>query len=78
MTTPQQSGADEQEESAETVELPAASFPNAKEGDTVQLTVVSVDAEGGTITATPVEAEESDEGGSDSMAAELGNQTKGQ
>ena len=75
MTTPQQSGADN-EEATETVELPVASFPAAKEGDTIELTVVSVDAEGGTITATPAEAEEpaEEEGGSDAMAAEIGNQ----
>lgn len=59
----------------QTIELPASAFKTApKEGETIQLKVVSVDANSGVINAVPVEAAP-EAGGSDSMAAEFDEQS---
>lgn len=68
MITPEASD-DSQEEQAETVEIPLSAFKGAKEGD--MLKIVSVDSEGGTITAEVQDSEADDQGGSDSMAEEF-------
>lgn len=62
---------DSQEEQAETVEIPLSAAGDVKEGDTITLKVVSVDSEGGTITAEVQDSEADEEGGSDSMAEEF-------
>lgn len=59
------------------VEIEADAFPDAKEGDTICLKVVSVDANGGIINATPMpQAGGESDGGSDSMAAEFSAPTQ--
>ena len=55
----------------QTVEIPLSANPQAKEGDTIQLKVVSVDQENGVINAVPAQAAPADAGGSDSMAEEF-------
>lgn len=60
-------------EQAETVEIPLSACPDCKPGDVLTAKVVSVDTDSGTINVTVEEQGEPDEGGSDSMAAELGN-----
>lgn len=61
----------EQETEQPTVEIPLSACPDCKPGDTLMAKVVSVDSKSGTINVAIQEGEE--EGGSDSMAAELGN-----
>lgn len=60
-----------EQEQAETVELPLSACPDCKPGDTLMAKVISVDAKSGTINVTIEESGET-EGGSDSMASELG------
>ena len=54
-----------------TVEVPAAAIGAAKEGDTVQFKVVSVDAANGVANLAPVQAGPTEGSGSDDMAAEF-------
>ena len=54
----------------QTVEIPLSAMPQAKEGDSISLQVVSVDADNGVNNAVPATAAP-DEGGSDSMAKEF-------
>ena len=65
-----------QDDQQQTVELPLAAFKTPpKEGETIQLKVVSIDSNSAVINAVPVAAAP-ESGGSDSMAAEFDNQTK--
>ena len=57
---------------SQTVEVPLDSIAGAKEGDTVQFKVVSLDEQNGIATLAPVGAEAPESaGGSDDMAAEF-------
>lgn len=62
-----------QEEQSETVDIPLTACPDCKPGDSLTLKVLSVDEKSGTISAKVEEGNEPEEGGSDAMAAELGN-----
>lgn len=61
------------DEESETVSIPITACPDCKAGDKLTLTVLSVDENAGTISATVEDAEPDEEGGSDSMAEDLGN-----
>ena len=62
-------------EQAETVQVPLASLGNVSEGDTVQMTVVSVDTDNGVANLAPAEQSEPAPDGSatDKMAGEIEN-----
>ncbi len=63
-----------QGDQASTVEVPASAIGPAKEGDTVQFKVISVDQQNGVANLAPItnEAEDQSEmGGADGMASEF-------
>lgn len=73
---PQETGSadsqDSDSDSSTTVEIPLSAFDTPPaEGDTISLKVISVDVDNGVINATPIESEDSESGGSDSLAADF-------
>lgn len=67
-----------QDDQAQTVEVPATAIGAAKEGDTVQFKVVSVDQQNGVANLAPMPASEPEKaGGTDGMADEFKTQPKG-
>jgi hypothetical protein len=67
-----------QDDQAQTVEVPASAIGAAKEGDTVQFKVVSVDQQNGIANLAPMPASEPESaGGTDGMADEFKPQPKG-
>jgi hypothetical protein len=73
--TPASNAPDKDPEQQQTVEIPISAFPTPpKPNATVQLRVISVDANGGIVNAVVMEPE--GPGGSDSLAAEF-NQPSG-
>ncbi len=76
-TVPEQAKADPSAGAADgggdsNVEVPSTAIGDAKEGDTVQFTVVSRDDENGGATLAPNGPEAPEAGGSDDMAEEFG------
>jgi len=61
------------EEAVETVQVPLSAIGEVAEGDTVQMTVVSVDTETGVANLAPVESSEpvAEESATDKMAGEF-------
>jgi hypothetical protein len=66
----------QQQDQAQTVEAPLSAFGDVKEGDTVQMKVISVDSQGGVVNLAPMKAEEQPgPGGTDGMADEFADAT---
>jgi hypothetical protein len=68
--------AGQQQDQAQTVEAPLSALGDVKEGDTVQMKVISVDSQGGVVNLAPMKPEEQPgPGGTDGMADEFADAT---